>query len=609
MKYFLLVFSFVFSVKTYAQKIDSIKDPVVNPALLVEENPKLASYVYLVNDHTIVFQKDRRTRKVIKADTKSFTFSQNSNERGMAKNKDGIFVNGNFVKTDTLGYQYLGFTNEGPFWRTQKAIYKNITELKNFKASEFTPLKDSKGTYSDKGYYRFNDQVYYHDKLTKIDPGTVVLLEWERCYDKNGIYERGEKILFEGEPLLYLSRYFLKMKNVLVSNDSYHTAIPAGDADSFVQLGEYYSKDKNNVYYKDRIFRDVDIPSFVSVFDFFAKDRNHVYHDDDLVKDADAATFEHLEGPYFKDKNHIYCNGKIMPIDIADAGKLKIWSAISFNISNPFITDGKKIFQYDTLLDGPQLDIPSFGVISKQPFCYDKNGVYERDYSNGTERFFLKKIPFNYSSPPDNTNVFISDKMNEYLFYNNQAYNRDTGLFENLTREQIDLTKTRERDLIKINGSVQFKTIYAMLLGKSGNKVYWGNEETSVDSETFEKVKGTYAYYKDKNNVYLYSYGEGLITLKGIDPGSVRLFNEFLVDKNYIYMNNSRIIKSENVEILAVYEGSWPMCGVGNPVSSTFYLFRNSEGYWLALIPSRGAVQIKKISEKDPTLKKFLGIK
>jgi hypothetical protein len=50
------------------------------------------------------------------------------------------------------------------------------------------------------------------------------------------------------------------------------------------------------------------------------------------------------------------------------------------------------------------------------------------------------------------------------------------------------------------------------------------------------------------------------------------------------------------------------MCGVGNPVSSTFYLFRNSEGYWLALIPSRGAVQIKK-SVKRSALKKFLGIK
>jgi hypothetical protein len=27
-------------------------------------------------------------------------------------------------------------------------------------------------------------------------------------------------------------------------NDSYHTAIPDGDADSFVQLGEHYSKIK-----------------------------------------------------------------------------------------------------------------------------------------------------------------------------------------------------------------------------------------------------------------------------------------------------------------------------------------------------------------------------
>lgn len=605
MRYFLLLLSFVFSIKTYAQKTDSIKDPVINPALLVEENPKLASYTYLINDHFIVYQKDKRTRKVVKADTKSFTFSNNSNEAGMARNKDGVFVNGDFVKTDTLGYQFIGLTNDGPLWRTQKAIYKNLTELKNFKASEFTPLKDSKGNNSTKGYYQFNDRVYYYDKLTDIDIHTVVLLGSEGCYDKNGMYEWGEKYVFEGEQLQYLSPYFAKVKNSLVKSISFKVSIPESDADSFIQLGEFHSKDKNHVYFEDHIFSGADPSSFVTLSGYFSKDKDHVYEHGNIVKNADAATFVHLEGPYFKDKNHIYCRDRILPIDVANADKVKIW--YDHYYMDSYITDGKNLFSYDTLLEGVQLDIPSFGVISKQRLCYDKNGVYERVYNN--RDFLLKKIPFKYSSAPDNSNVFISDKMDEYLFYKDQAYNKTTGFFENLTQEQIDLVKNRERDLIKINGSVQLKTIYRMLLGKVNNKIYWGNEETSADPDTFEKIEGTYSYYKDKNNVYLYSYGDGLIILKGIDPGSVRPFNEFLADKNYIYKNNSRIIKSENVELLAVYEGSWPMCGVGNPVSSTFYLFRNSEGYWLALIPSRGAVQIKKINEKDPALKKLLGIK
>ncbi|MGE8553846.1 MAG: DKNYY domain-containing protein [Chryseobacterium jejuense] len=608
MRCFLLLFSFVFSVKTYAQKIDSIQDPVVNPALQVQDNPELDLYTYLVNDHTIVYQGSRRARKVIKTDASSFSFSKISDQRGMGRNKDGIFVNGDFVKTDTLGYQYLGLTNDGVFWRTKKAIYRNLTELKNFKASEFIPLKDSKGNNSSKGYYQFNDRVYYYDKLTIIDLHTVVLLEQEQCYDKNGIYERGEKLLFEGEALKYLSPYFRKMKNSFVANDSYHTVIPNGDADSFVQLGKEYSKDKNNVYYRDRIFPDVDIPSFVNISGLFAKDKDNVYLDNYIVKDADAATFVHLEGPYFKDKNHVYCKDQILPIDIADAGQVKTW--YDHYYMDSYITDGKNIFSYDTLLEGVQLDIPSFGVINKERLCYDKNVVYERVYSNRNRGFLLKKIPFNYSgTPPDSSNVFISDKVNEYLFYKNQAYNITTGFFENLTQEQIDLTKKREKDLIKINDSVQLKTIYTMLLGRVGNKIYWGNKETSADPETFEKIKGTYAYYKDKNNVYLYSYGNGLITLKGIDPGSVRLFNEFLADKDYIYTENSRIIRSENIELLAVYKGSWPMCGVGNPVSTTFYLFKNREGYWLSLIPSRGKVEINKISATDPALKKFLEIK
>lgn len=605
MRYFLFLLSFVFSIKTYAQKTDSIKDLAINPALLVEEKPKLASYTYLINEHFIVFQKDRRTRKVIKADTKSFTLSRNRDGSSMAKNKDGVFVNGNFVKTDTLGYQYLGLTNDGTFWRTQKAIYKNLTELKNFKASEFIPLKDSKGNYADKGYYQYNNKIYYYDKLTDIDIHSVVIQEWERCYDKNGIYERGEELLFEGEPLQYVSPHFHKVKNKLVMNDSYHTVIPDGDANSFVQLGEHYSKDKNHVYFDKRILDGADISSFVKVSGYFAKDKDHVYREGDVLKDADAASFVHLEGPYFKDKNHIYCNDRIMPIDIANANQIKIW--YDHYYMDSYITDGKNLFSYDTLLAGAQLDIPSFGVISKQRLCYDKNGIYERVYNN--RDFILKKIPFNYSVPPDNSNVFISDKVNEYLFYKNQAYNITTGFFENLTPEQIDLTRRREKDLIKINDSVQLKTIYTMLLGRVGNKIYWGNKETSADPETFEKVPGTHAYYKDKNNVYLYSYGDGLITLKGIDPGSVRLFNDFLADKNYIYKENSRIIRSENIELLAVYEGSWPMCGVGNPTSTTFYLFKNSEGYWLSLIPSKGKVEINKISAADPILIKFLGIK
>ncbi|RTZ45876.1 hypothetical protein EJ377_14085 [Chryseobacterium arthrosphaerae] len=69
--------------------------------------------------------------------------------------------------------------------------------------------------------------------------------------------------------------------------------------------------------------------------------------------------------------------------------------------------------------------------------------------------------------------MFISDKINEYLFYNDQAYNRTTGFFENLTQEQIDVTRRREKDLVRINGAVRLKTIYSMLLGQTGNKIYW----------------------------------------------------------------------------------------------------------------------------------------
>ncbi|MFS4471108.1 DKNYY domain-containing protein [Chryseobacterium sp. T20] len=375
--------------------------------------------------------------------------------------------------------------------------------------------------------------------------------------------------------------------------------------DSFIQLGTIYSKDKNHVYYKNSIFSEADPSSFIGISEGLSKDKDHVYEYNDVVKDADVATFVHLDGPYFKDKNHIYCGGKVLPIDISDADHLKIGNG---RHQEAWITDGKKVFIHHSLLDEAQLDIPSFGVIDKQILYYDKNGVYERNYNTNTRTYSLKKIPFHYSTPPDNSNVFISDKMDEYIFYKDQAYNKNTGLFENLTQGQIDMTKKREKDLIKINETVQFKNIYSMFLGQANDKIYWNNEETSADSKTFEKIKGTYGYYRDKNNVYLYSFGDGLIPIEGIDSGSVRLFNTFLADKDYIYTNNHRVIKSEKAELLAIYEGSWPMCGVGNPVSSTLYLFKNIEGYWLALISNKN-VEVNNIKATDPSLKKFLGIK
>ncbi|WP_347216729.1 DKNYY domain-containing protein [Chryseobacterium sp.] len=598
MKYILFLFPFIFSAKIHAQT-RILKNPVVNTGLFVFEEPNLKFDTYLVNKDYVIFQGENGIRKVTEADTQSFSFNHE-----LGRNKDGIFIKGDFVKTDTLGYKNMWSADDEYFWRTKTKIYNNITEVKDLNASEFTLLKSST-EYGSSEYYQYNGQVYYHDKLLKDADVHTAVVDYNRYYDKNGVYDQGERLLFEGVPVTYLNSHLQTAKNQILS---WGKVLVRSDAASFTQLKGDYSKDKNQVYYAGSVIKEADVASFVSVNEHYAKDKNHVYYGEDVVTDADPETFAHLKDLYTKDKNHVYYQNMIVPIDITDDGKLKIWNT---DYTYTFITDGKKIFLGESQVKIPKFDARSFGVVGKNALCYDKNGIYIIGEDRKTRQTVYKKIPFKYSGPVNGKDITVDDELSGYVFYKDQIYSTHhyANLFNKLTQERINMLKSTGKDLTKAKGLIQYETHYYWQVGKAGNKIYWENKETSADAETFEGIKGSFRYFKDKKNVYLFSIENGLSILKGVDRKSARIFNGFLADKNYIYTDAHRVIKSENIELLAVYEGFWPMCTVGNPVASTYYVFKNTEGYWLALIPSRGKVEVNKISAADPALKKFLIIK
>lgn len=596
MKYILLLFPLILSVKIQAQS-RTFKNPDIAPALSVFEEVNLESDTYLVNKDYVIFQGENGVRKITEADTQSFSFNHE-----LGRNKDGIFIKGNFVKTDTLGYEYLWSSDDEYFWRTKTKIYNNLTEVKDLSASEFISLKNTH-EYGSSKYYQYNGQVYYHDKLLKYADLHTAVVDYDRYYDKNGVYEKGERLFFEGVPVTYLNSHLQTAKNRILS---WGKVFVRSDAASFTQLKGDYSKDKNQVYYAERVIKEADAASFVSVNENFAKDKNHVYYGEDVLPDADPETFVHLKDLYTKDKNHVYYQDMIVPINIADAGKLTIWNT---NYTYTFITEGKKIFLGESLVNKPKFDAQSFGVVGKNALCYDKNGIYIIDVDRKTRQIVYKKIPFKYSGPVNGRDITVDEELNGYVFYKDQIYSvhHYANLFNTLTQERISMLKNKGKDLTKAKGFIQYETNYCERLGKVGNKIYWGNKETSADAGTFEPMKGSFSYFKDKKNVYLYSIESGLSILKGVDQPSAKIFNGFLTDKNYIYTSTHRIIKSENIELLAVYEGYWPMCAVGNPVSSTYYVFKNKEGYWLALISDKN-VEINTISAADPNLKKLLEI-
>ena len=126
------------------------------------------------------------------------------------------------------------------------------------------------------------------------------------------------------------SPYFLKDSQSVYTHDvpdDKYRKIQDADPNTFVVLSVWdynvaYSKDKNSVFYKDKVVTGADTKTFVALkFSnespfLYGKDAHNVYAGIDIIPDADPATFvsssADLEKYDAEDKNHKYLKGKIV---------------------------------------------------------------------------------------------------------------------------------------------------------------------------------------------------------------------------------------------------------------------------------------------------------
>jgi hypothetical protein len=79
-----------------------------------------------------------------------------------------------------------------------------------------------------------------------------------------------------------------------------------------------YSKDKKQVYYKNRPLKNSDPSSFMLVHyrSDLAKDNNQVYIWGKVIDGADPNSFEVFDFDYFsRDKDNLYISGQVMRAD------------------------------------------------------------------------------------------------------------------------------------------------------------------------------------------------------------------------------------------------------------------------------------------------------
>ena len=481
---------------------------------------------YIINQDYVIYQEEN-TRKIIKPDMASFAILGS----GLAKDKNGIYYQGDLIKIDTTGFRVVDVIRdkqsdyrEEPIWRTYKQAFRGKKQINISDPATFESVSTC--------YFKDKNYLYYYDR--KVEGADVATLQKERAEgkfvsDKVNTYYKGKPFIYKGERVQQVSNNIYKTTtHVLRYNGGDDDEEKAEDY--FVELPDYF-----------------DIPTLRRLNDFYLIDKNHLYYDENSYPLGD----EDLR----------------VPIPKENLSKIKLFEVL--------VTDGNKVYRGKKPLS--DYDAATFGVVPGYYYYqYDKNGVYH----------WRKKLPFHYTNRPEyGKNFFYMD--NQLLFvYEDQAYYRaynDSLYVPHLTPRQLALLK---------EGNTPLRELFPSQDDKQKNKEIdtTGFEELTY---SFWKHNGQiyHLIYKEwyDSDQHDWKSERRYVVVKGYDNASLRVVpNGFLADKDYWYDGTTRLFQNKDVELLAIYEGYEKGCGMDPAPATNFYLFKNAQGYFLAELGGKG---------------------
>ena len=387
--------------------------------------------------------------------------------------------------------------------------------------------------------WRTNYKVYFNtEEIPEADPQTFKSLRYfNDLYhrDKNYLYYRGKRV--EGADVQSIRPSYSLSEVVADKNNTYYKG------KVFTYKGENLTQLTSNIF---------KTPHYALIF----KNNRNTYEDEfvELPTYVDVHSLKGLSETYAMDKKNVYYAQTYK----ADTLLVPLKNKRRIRAFNGYITDGVDIFRGRN--QKINLDAKTFGILGDD-YLYDKEGVY-KSYD------LSEKIPFDYRAP-----VRLGKNLsylNGNVFYNNQVYDYWEDKVYTLTQEQIEEVKRRN--------------IYPhQLWEKTSKKSYL----QSADEATFKWLyTGQYnSLGKDKNRAY-FSAQQKITFIEGYDIASLKAAFDrfFLKDKDYVYYLSIRLIKSHKAELLACYQGHRHYCSHPSMPASDFYLFKNTEGYWLVKI-------------------------
>ena len=144
---------------------------------------------YIINQDYVIYQEEN-TRKIIKPDMASFAIL----ESGLAKDKNGIYYQGDLIKIDTTGFRVVDVIRdkqsdyrEEPIWRTYKKAFRGTKQINISDPATFESVSTC--------YFKDKNYLYYYDQ--KVEGADVATLQKERAEgkfvsDKNNTYYQGK---------------------------------------------------------------------------------------------------------------------------------------------------------------------------------------------------------------------------------------------------------------------------------------------------------------------------------------------------------------------------------------------------------------------------------
>ena len=532
-------------------------------------------------DNKNVFYGDE---KLENADFKTFQ----AVGENIGRDKDNFYWHNQKVKINLKDFKFYKNKDKIVYFRNNGKIYdlKGLDELNGIEDVDTFEVLDDE-------YSKDKHNIYYGGvTLSDVDMDTFqIIMPNYYAKDKNSVYSRHKKIKGANpKTIKVLNIAYIKDDKTVFSDFSFSNTLKNADIKSFEALGQYYGKDKNNVYLMGEKIKKADVKTFQVIseesFNHYSKDKNNVYLETYIIEGADPKTFEIIkeEPSYSKDKKYLYYSGKKIDkirdnlknmsagvLDIikngnriyANGNRLDIENPENFKIikndyyNNPNIIYGKNDKNIYVIIGNGQkirskvikdADINSFEIMEIGAYSRDKNNIY-----------------FTYSDVVKMKDV---DKDSFTIGEHGFSYDKNSVYFYGKKIDGISPKGFKIVDLAVNSGeSVTFalltdsKNLYKFIYKFDDEEYNLKKTELAVitnvkvDAPSFELVKSyTGSYYRDKDSVFYYDINKNeLRKVEGGDRNSfVEMDNFFAKDNKNVYYLGKQIrnISSEGFKFV-----------------------------------------------------------